>query len=128
MKTIPPSIWQFIGVLTNGDLGPYTFYTSRRKKLVVFPKTWPKDPATYHQTINRDRWRHAAVRWKALTESTRLTWAQLARAGNCNVSGYNLYIFYIVGKGTKVIETLQTNTGINVIAATGPPIPYMLQG
>ena len=128
MKTIPPSIWQFIGVLTNGDLGPYTFYTSRRKRLVVFLKTWPKDPATYNQTLNRDRWRHASVRWKALDQSTRTAWSDLGRAANCNVSGYNLFIHYITGKGLLTIRTLQRNTGINVLDATGPPIPYLQQG
>lgn len=128
MKTIPPSIWQFIGVLTNGDLGPYTFYTNSRKRLVVFLKTWPKDPATYNQTVNRDRWRHASVRWKSLEESTKLAWSQLALRGNCNVSGYNLFIHYIVGKGPLTIRTLERNTGINVTDATGPPIPFLLQG
>lgn len=127
MKVVPPSIWQFIGVLTNGDLGPYTFYTSHRKRLVVFPKTWPKDPATYHQGLNRDRWRHAALIWNNLSRSTRSAWNELATRGNCNVSGYNLYMHYIVGKGTKAIQTLQTNTGVDVITLTGPPIPYMLQ-
>lgn len=128
MRTIPPSIWQFIGILTNGDLGPYTFYTSRRKRLVVFPKTWPKDPATYHQTLNRDRWRHAALRWKGIGQSTRTAWTELATAANCNVSGYNLFMHYILGKGSLTIRTLQQNTGINVTDATGPPIPYLTQG
>lgn len=128
MRTIPPSIWQFIGVLTNGDLGPYTFYTSHRKRLVVFPKTWPKDPATYNQTLNRDRWRHAGIRWKALSQSTKSAWSQLARDGNCTVTGYNLFIHYIVGKGSGTIQTLQRNTGIDVITPTGPPIPFLVQG
>lgn len=128
MRTIPPSIWQFIGVLTNGDLGPYTFYTSHRKRLVVFPKTWPKDPATYNQTLNRDRWRHAAIRWKALSESTKSAWNDLSRKGNCTVTGYNLFLHYIVGKGSGTIETLQRNTGIDVTTPTGAPIPFLVQG
>ncbi|MBA7689383.1 hypothetical protein ES703_97889 [subsurface metagenome] len=125
MKAIPPSIFQFLGVLTNGDLGPYTFYTSHRKRLVVFLKTWPHDPATYHQHLNRNRWRHAAVRWQAIAESTKTAWNDLAKRGNCTVSGYNLFIHYILGKGTANIETLQRNTGIDVITPTGPPIPFL---
>lgn len=125
MKIIGPSLFQFIGTNTNGDLGPYTFYTSHRKRLVVFPKSWPKDPATYHQTLYRNRWRHAALRWRNLTPETRTLWESLSKRGNCTVTGYNLYIFYILGKGTKVIQTLQRNTGVDVITPTGPPLPYL---
>ena len=124
MKTIPPSIFQLIGVLTNGDLGPYTFYTSSRKRLVIFPKAYPKDPATYHQTLYRNRWRHAAARWHSLTAECRLRWKVMGKRANLTISGYNLYTFYILGKGTKTVETIQRQTGMNVIDETGPPIPY----
>lgn len=124
MKTIPPQIHQFLGVNTNGDLGPYTFYTSKRKRLVVFLKTWPKDPATYNQTLNRNRWRHAAIRWRRLSTSARNDWTLLARRANTTVTGYNLFIFYMMNTNIKIIETLQRQTGINVIAATGDPLPY----
>jgi len=125
MKTMKPSIFQVLGYNTNGDAGPYTFYTSHRKKLVFFPKTWPKDPATYHQKLNRDKWRHAASRWQGLGPPGKTEWNRLAKANNLTISGYNLFLFYILGKGTQVVETCQRNTGINVIAATGPPIPYL---
>lgn len=125
MKTCPPAIWQFLGVLTNGDMGPYTFYTSHRKRLVVFLKTWPKDPATYHQTINRDRWRHAALRWQSLRQSTRDAWRDLGKGANLTISGYNLYLHYITGKGTETVKTCQRITGIDVLTPTGPPLPYL---
>ncbi len=125
MKTIPPNIFQFLGVNTNGDLGPYTIYTSHRKRLVVFLKTWPKDPATYNQTLNRNRWRHAALRWRSLDQATRDDWRDLARRANLTISGYNLFVHYILGHGTPTVETCQRLTGINVIDATGPPIPYL---
>ena len=124
MKTIPPSIFQFLGTNTNGDLGPYTFYTSARKRLVVFPKTWPKDPATYHQTLYRNRWRHAAARWRALDANTKLLWKTLAQKANLTISGYNLFIHYILGKGTQTVLTCQRITAIDVITPTGPPLPY----
>lgn len=125
VKTIPPSIFQFLGVNTTGDVGPFTMYTSHRKRLVVFLKTWPKDPATYHQGLNRDRWRQAAFRWSTLSTSTKDDWAKLSRRANCTVTGYNLFMFYILDKGQAAIETLQRNTGIDVITPTGPPLPYL---
>lgn len=125
MKAIPPSIFQFMGYLTNGDLGPYTFYTSHRKRLVVFPKTWPKDPATYHQKLCRDKWRHIAARWQGLDQSTRDLWKEIGRRAHLTISGYNLFVFYMAGKGTGVVETCQRLTGLDVITPTGEPIPYL---
>jgi hypothetical protein len=124
MKTIPPSLFQYLGTNTNGDLGPYTFYTSHRKRLVVFPKTWPKDPATYHQTLYRNRWRHAAIRWHSLTPQTRADWRRLGKKANLTISGYNLYLAYILGKAAGTVRTCERLTGVNVIANTGPPLPY----
>jgi len=125
MKTLKPSIFQFLGTTTNGDMGPWTFYKSRRGKLVIFPKTWPKDPATYHQKLNRDKFRHAAVRWRSLSPAQRDDWKNLARKANLTISGYNLFLHYICGKGTGTVETCQRLTGIDVITATGPPLPYL---
>ncbi len=125
MKNLEPTIWQLIGVVTNGDFGPYTFYTSRRGKLVMFLKTWPHDPATYHQKLNRDKWRHAATRWRGLDQSTRDDWSELAKRANLTISGFNLYMHYITGKGTQTVETCQRQTGLDVLTRTGPPLPYL---
>lgn len=124
VKAIPPSIFQFLGVLTNGDLGPFTFYTSRRGRLVFFPKSWPKDPATFHQTLYRNRWKHAAIRWRGLSQDLRRDWERMAKRAHLTISGYNLFMFYILGKGTKVVETIQRVAHMNVIDDTGPPIPF----
>lgn len=124
MKTLRPFIYQFLGVIANGDIGPYTLYTSQRHRFVIFLKTWPKDPATYHQNLHRNRWRHAGERWRNLDNAARQLWRDLARRANCTVTGYNLFIFYIIGKDEAVIATLERQTGIDVRTPTGPPIPY----
>lgn len=123
MKNLKPSIFQFLGVNTNGDAGPYTFYTSHRKRLVIFLKTWPKDPATYHQTLNRDKWRHAALRWKALTQTTRDDWETISKRAHLTISGFNLYMHYMTKRGRATVEAVQRIAGINVLDATGDPIP-----
>jgi len=48
----------------------------------------------------------------------------MARRANLTITGYNLYIVYILGKGTKTVETIQRQTRLNVIDETGPPIPF----
>jgi len=125
VKTIPPDLFQFLGTTTNGDIGPFTVYTSSRKKLVIFLKTWPKDPATYHQKLNRDRFRHAAARWRSLSTTDKDAWSRLARRANLTISGFNLFIHYMMGKGTEAVHTCERLTGINVTNATGPPLPYL---
>jgi len=124
MKTIPPNLFQYIGILTNGDLADYTIYTSQRKRLVFFLKTWPKDPATYCQTLNRNRWRHAAVRWRSLPADVRRDWMTIAKRINATVTGYNLFMYYMLNKNIHTIETLERQSGINIIARTGDPLPY----
>jgi hypothetical protein len=48
----------------------------------------------------------------------------MARRANLTISGYNLFVFYILGKGTRVVETIQRITHIDVITPTGDPLPY----
>lgn len=123
MKNLKPSIFQFLGVITNGDAGPYTFYTSHRKRLVIFLKTWPHDPATYHQKLNRDKWRHAAVRWRSLDQSTRDNWDKISKRAHLTITGFNLFMHYMTKNGTTTVEAVERAAGINVIADTGPPLP-----
>ena len=127
MKTMNQTLLRYLGIVTNGDLGPYTLYTNQRKRFVIFLKTWPKDPATYNQLLNRNRWRHAAIRWRSLDDPTRELWEQLSKKGICTVTGYNLFMYYILGHDIKVIQTLQRRTGLDPITPTGSPIPFQLQ-
>lgn len=123
MKTLKPSFFQFLGVLTNGDAGPYTFYTSKRKRLVVFLKTWPKDPASYNQKLNRDKWRHAAVRWRSLQQSTRDDWETISRRAHLTITGFNLFMHYMTKNGTATVQAIQRIARVDVLGRTGPPLP-----
>lgn len=125
MKNLKPSIFQFLGVLTNGDAGPYTFYTSHRKRLVFFLKTWPHDPATYHQKLNRDKWRHASLRWRSLDQSTRDNWEKITNRAHLTITGFNLFMHYMTKDGRKTVEAVERAAGLTVIADTGPPLPRL---
>jgi len=124
MKQINAAIWRLLGTRINGDVGPYTFYWNKRSRLVMFLKTWPKDPATWWQTHNRNRWRHAGERWRSLDQQTRDDWLELGRRANLTISGYNLFIFYITGHDVDAIKTVQRIAKMDVITATGPPLPW----
>lgn len=126
MRTASPSLLQMMGVVVNGDYGPYTLYTSQRKRHVIFLKTWPKDPATYHQNLHRNRWRQAGQRWRNLDDAGRDLWRQLAAKAHATVTGYNLFIVYMVQADLGAIKTLERQTGIDVQTPTGPPLPWPL--
>jgi len=127
MKVPGPFLYQLMGVIVNGDFGPYTMYTSQRKRFVIFPKTWPKEKATYNQTLNRQRWTQAAQRWRNLPDETKADWSALARKAHATVTGYNLYLVYILNHDVAAIATLERQTGVSVRNATGPPLPRPLQ-
>jgi len=126
MRTKGASIFQFLGLDTNGDLGDFTFFTDQRNEPVYFLKTWPKDPATYHQTIKRQRFSHIGNRWRSLDDATRSLWETLSHRANLQITGYNLFVVYMLGTGTRYVQTLQSKTGLDVITPTGAPLPFPL--
>lgn len=95
-----------------GDLGPFTFYTSKRKGLVWFLKAPPKKPPTASQVHQRNKYRIAAECWNALTQQQRRNWTRAAHDANLSITGYNFFIFYIT-KGTEsYVQTIERQTGI----------------
>ena len=53
------SILRYLGFNTQGDLGPWTFYTSKRKGLVFFAKAPPLEPPSLMQNHKRNKFRLA---------------------------------------------------------------------
>lgn len=101
MKTIGGSIWQYLGFRPTGDLGPLTFYTTRRGETVFFPKAPPLNPPSYLQTVQRNRFRTAAKTWKALPELERQNWEAVTRKAKLTINGYNLFVWYLLRDGEK---------------------------
>lgn len=107
--------WRMIGWNIQGDLGPITTYTSRRGRLVLFPRSPPLAPPSPGQAAMRDVWRAAAQLWRLMAPNQRNAWMQLAQRAKLRMHGYALWVYYVRTADRATIETLQRTTGITVL-------------
>jgi hypothetical protein len=115
MRTLEPKLFRFLGWNTQGDLGPYTFYTSKRKGLVFFVKAPPTTPPTSLQLSRRNRWRLFAWAWSALTPEQRGKWSSAAHRASLRISGYNLWIFWCETGDRPAIRTVEKQSGVTLL-------------
>lgn len=109
------AVLKIIGFSPTGDLGPLTGYTSKRRKAVWYLKAPPDKPPTCWQIAQRNKFRALARVWTALQPSQRASWMEAARKARLSITGYNLFIWYQLRQDTKAIETIQRQSGINVL-------------
>jgi hypothetical protein len=111
------NIFRLMGLSPTGDLGHYTFYTTKRRVVVVYDKAPPLRPATYRQIVRRNRWRRAAEAWQLMTTEQRTNWHRAARRAGLMVHGYNLFLFYFTTQRANYIETIERQTRIKLLPA-----------
>jgi hypothetical protein len=100
-----------------GDVGPLTCYTNRRQT-VWFLKAWLSDPATPRQIAHRDRVRAAARLWKQLCPGARRRWEIVSKKAGTKLTGYNLWVHWIMTGEDGPIETISRQAGHTLL----PPI------
>ena len=113
---INPKIFTFWGWNPTGDFGPWTCYTAKNKKPVMFIKAPPTEPPTDRQTYQRESWRTFARMWKLLPKHNRDLWELATKRAHLFITGYNLYIWW---KTTRDLPTLNS-----IIRQSKVPIPY----
>jgi hypothetical protein len=89
-------LFTVLGFRSQGDIGPLTMYTSKRRRLVVYLQAPPKTPPTRRQLHQRAKLLHAAFLWRTLSLEEKATWSRAARKAHLRISGYNLYIFSVL--------------------------------
>lgn len=85
---------KLLGWSIQGDIGPITYYTSSRNKIVAFVKSPPLSPPTVTQQHFRNLFRLAARAWRALTPPTRAGWQRIASGAGLRATGWNLFLWY----------------------------------
>lgn len=115
MKPLDPSLFDFLGWNTQGDLGGWTFYTTRRGDLVFFPQAPPLNPPTPDQIWQRNKFKLVAKVWNALLATTREAWNTAAVSANLRIHGYNLFSYYQLTKDRPAIRTVERNTHIQLL-------------
>jgi len=118
MAIAADQLFLYLGFAAQGDLGPWTMYTSKaqgKSGIVIFAKAWLKDPTSPRQKAHRDRVRAAAQAWKALTAQQRKNWEAACKKLSLRLTGYNLFThWHMVGDDTN-IETVERQSGIPLI-------------
>jgi len=106
---------RFLGINTQGDLGPWTFYTDKRKGLVYFVKAPPLEPPSLLQTSIRNAVRLAAYTWRSLTGDQQRNWETAAKRAHLKITGYNLFVFWILRHEDACIHTIERLSKIKLI-------------
>lgn len=109
-------MFRFLGWNTQGDLGPYTFYTSKRKGLIFYAKAPPTSPPSPLQLLQRDRWRNAAEAWTAAAAATREVWNLASARARLRIGGCNLWMFHRLTGDDAAIRTIERQTGLTLLA------------
>jgi hypothetical protein len=103
------------GFNVQGDIGPYTVYTSRRGKFVVFDKAPPLTSASYAQLVQRNRWRGAAKLWRELLPNERARWEEASKKLRLMLTGYNLYVYFSTTNDLPTIRTIERQSGLDLV-------------
>lgn len=105
---------RWLGMYVTGDIGPLTFYTNQRARMVAFPRAPPLCPPTQTQEVFREYFRTQATAWRALSTDQRQQWLAVARRCNLAISGYNLWTWYYRHRQTDELATLERQAGITL--------------
>ncbi len=108
-------ILRLLGFNGTGDLGPYTFYTSKRKGLVWFVKSPPLAPPSPLQIHQRNKFRLAGYLWRSLGPGQRQAWTDTQDRASLAITGFNLFVYYVTTGDAAAIHTIERQTGLNLI-------------
>jgi hypothetical protein len=106
--------YKFLGLKIQGDLGPFTCYTSKRNRIVWFLKAPPKTPLTEEQLNQLAMFREAAWAWRSFTDEQRQVWTLAARKASLRISGYNLLTYLVATGDDAAVRTIERQTGISL--------------
>lgn len=109
------TILRFLGYHATGDLGDFTFYTSKRKGLVWFVKSPPLEPPSPLQVHQRNKFRLVGYLWRSLTPQQRQNWTLTQDRANLAITGYNLFTYYITTGDAPTIHTVERQARLDLI-------------
>lgn len=112
---VDEKILHMLGTHVTGDFGPWTFYTSRRSGVVWYPRAPALQPPTPLQTYWRNQFRIAGNIWRGIGAEARADWMAAEKLANLSITGYNLFTYYILTGDAAAIETIERQTGLQLI-------------
>jgi len=109
------SLVRFWGWNTQGDFGPWTFYTDKRKGLVFYLKAPPLEPPSIWQTTTRNKFRLVALSWAAIPKAARENWQRAADRAHLTITGYNLFTYWSLTADDAAIHTVERLSNLTLI-------------
>ena len=115
MKPTSCPISRLWGLWPTGDFGPYTLYTSHKRKTVVaFVKAPPLEPPSWKQRLQTTRFQNAHTLWRALTQPARDAWTLACKRARLTISGYNFFIHVHTTQDFPAARTIENQSGISL--------------
>jgi len=104
-----------LGLVYSGDIGQLTVYRSKRGKLVVFKKTWPKEAPSAEQTALRAAFTAAASAWQSLSVGLRAQWELATRRTSLCMHGYNLFVHHQLEGDDQAIRAIERQSHTSLL-------------
>lgn len=112
---------RYMGFNSQGDFGPWTFYTGKRGQLVYFVKSPPLEPPSILQISQRNRFRLNGYLWRTLTTQQQQNWELATKRAQLKINGHNLFTYWNLTKDDAAIQTVERLSRLNLI-----PLLYLL--
>jgi len=113
LRQIDPLL-TMLGFAVGGDLGDLTMYTRKNGRLVWFPRTVPKKPASVAQCYARARMTFHAMVWRATLPWKKALWKQATDKLSLAMHGYDLWQHYAWKADIDFLNTILIQTGIDL--------------
>jgi len=114
MKPGHTALFRFLGWNTQGDLGPYTFYTNKRRALIWFVKAPPTKPPSWKQRLQRARFTFAALLWSQLAPEQRAAWATATQRAHLKVTPLNFFMYVHLRHDYAAARTVAHQAGVQL--------------
>lgn len=112
MATLNIMLFSILGLNIQGDLGPYTCYTTKRRDRVVFLKAPPHTLPSHYQAHLRNKFRRIAVDWAKLSDADKATWELATKLAKTSCTGYDLFTYAQFPNRDKVVDTVFRQAGL----------------
>ena len=115
MALVKTNLFAIMGWRVQGDIGPFTCYTSKRRDFVFFMKAPPDKPPSELQKKARQLFRMAALAWRGSTGIQKAKWELATKRLSLRLTGYNLFVWYYMKRDRAIIATIEQQSGVTLI-------------
>jgi hypothetical protein len=105
-----PTIFALAAMRLQGDIGPFTTWTSKRQGVVILLKAPPDKPPSRLQFARRQAMRAAAINWNALSSVSRSSWRRACIYAQLRITPFALFFYFLDKRDHAVIDTIRRIT------------------